>query len=119
MYAAGDAARLPRGRGEHWADAQEQGATAARNMLGQDVAHTTVPWCWSDQYGLKIQICGSLVGTPETSGDPARHDAAISFVHDGALCGAVCFNRPKEFRDLRSEIARSEDGPETVKARPV
>ena len=43
---------------EAWRNAQEQGALAARNMLETDEAHASVPWFWSDQYGLTLQIAG-------------------------------------------------------------
>ncbi|TIQ52586.1 MAG: ferredoxin reductase, partial [Mesorhizobium sp.] len=43
---------------EAWRNAQEQGALAASNMLGAGKAHEAVPWFWSDQYGLTLQISG-------------------------------------------------------------
>ncbi|WP_164781822.1 FAD-dependent oxidoreductase [Mesorhizobium sp. M7A.F.Ca.MR.148.00.0.0] len=65
IYAAGDCCSFPlavyggrRVRLEAWRNAQEQGALAARNMLGAGEAHAAVPWFWSDQYGLSLQIAG-------------------------------------------------------------
>ncbi|MER8745681.1 MULTISPECIES: FAD-dependent oxidoreductase [unclassified Mesorhizobium] len=65
IFAAGDCCSFPlavyggrRVRLEAWRNAQEQGALAARNMLGTGEAHTAVPWFWSDQYGLSLQIAG-------------------------------------------------------------
>ncbi|TIR18795.1 MAG: ferredoxin reductase [Mesorhizobium sp.] len=65
IFAAGDCCSFPlaiyggrRVRLEAWRNAQEQGALAARNMLGADEAHAAVPWFWSDQYGLTLQIAG-------------------------------------------------------------
>ncbi|TIR21009.1 MAG: ferredoxin reductase, partial [Mesorhizobium sp.] len=62
---AGDCCSFPlavyggrRVRLEAWRNAQEQGALAARNMLGAGEAHAAVPWFWSDQYGLTLQISG-------------------------------------------------------------
>ncbi|MEU9025381.1 FAD-dependent oxidoreductase [Actinomadura sp. NPDC048394] len=110
VYAAGDVARLPAGRREHWSDAQAQGATAARNMLGRRSPHTAIPWCWSDQYDLKLQICGRLAGEPVVSGDLAGRDASIRFVHSGDLVGAVCMNRPREHRELRDRIEKTASG---------
>ena len=64
-FAAGDCCSFPlavyggrRVRLEAWRNAQEQGALAARNMLGAGEAHIAVPWFWSDQYGLTLQIAG-------------------------------------------------------------
>jgi 3-phenylpropionate/trans-cinnamate dioxygenase ferredoxin reductase subunit len=65
IFAAGDCCSFPlavyggrRVRLEAWRNAQEQGALAARNMLGAGEAHAAVPWVWSDQYGLTLQIAG-------------------------------------------------------------
>ncbi len=65
IFAAGDCCSFPlavyggrRVRLEAWRNAQEHGALAARNMLGAGEAHVAVPWFWSDQYGLTLQIAG-------------------------------------------------------------
>ncbi|MHB9447086.1 NAD(P)/FAD-dependent oxidoreductase [Mesorhizobium sp. RSR565B] len=65
IFAAGDCCSFPlavyagrRVRLEAWRNAQEQGALAAKNMLGAREAHAAVPWFWSDQYGLSLQIAG-------------------------------------------------------------
>ncbi|RWM36154.1 FAD-dependent oxidoreductase [Mesorhizobium sp.] len=65
IFAAGDCCSFPlavyggrRVRLEAWRNAQEQGALAAKNMLGANEAHAAVPWFWSDQYGLTLQIAG-------------------------------------------------------------
>jgi 3-phenylpropionate/trans-cinnamate dioxygenase ferredoxin reductase subunit len=65
IFAAGDCCSFPlavyggrRVRLEAWRNAQEQGALAARNMFGAGESHAAVPWFWSDQYGLTLQIAG-------------------------------------------------------------
>ncbi|MFJ4784059.1 NAD(P)/FAD-dependent oxidoreductase [Streptomyces sp. NPDC088794] len=65
IFAAGDCCSWPhplydgrRIRLESWRNAQDQGGAAARNMLGADEPFTTVPWFWSDQYELTLQIAG-------------------------------------------------------------
>jgi 3-phenylpropionate/trans-cinnamate dioxygenase ferredoxin reductase subunit len=65
IFAAGDCCSFPlpvydgrRVRLEAWRNAQEQGALAARNMLGAGEAVSSVPWFWSDQYDLTLQIAG-------------------------------------------------------------
>jgi 3-phenylpropionate/trans-cinnamate dioxygenase ferredoxin reductase component len=65
IYAAGDCCTFPlaiyggrRVRLEAWRNAQEQGALAARNMLGSLEPHQAVPWFWSDQYDLGLQVAG-------------------------------------------------------------
>jgi 3-phenylpropionate/trans-cinnamate dioxygenase ferredoxin reductase subunit len=65
IFAAGDCCSFPhalyddrRIRLESWRNAQGQGAAAARNMLGADLPYTQVPWFWSDQLDLSLQIAG-------------------------------------------------------------
>ena len=65
IFAAGDCCSFPleiyggrRVRLESWRNAQDQGGLAARNMLGANEAISTVPWFWSDQYELTLQIAG-------------------------------------------------------------
>jgi 3-phenylpropionate/trans-cinnamate dioxygenase ferredoxin reductase subunit len=69
IFAAGDCCSFPmtlyggrRVRLEAWRNAQEQGALAARNMLGAELEHTAVPWFWSDQYDFSLQIAGLADG---------------------------------------------------------
>lgn len=65
IFAAGDCCSFPlaiyggrRVRLESWRNAQDQGSLAARNMLGANEAVSSVPWFWSDQYELTLQIAG-------------------------------------------------------------
>ena len=65
IFAAGDCCSFPlalyggrRVRLEAWRNAQDQGTLAARNMLGKAEAHVAVPWFWSDQYDLTLQVAG-------------------------------------------------------------
>ena len=105
IYAAGDAARTPSGRSQNWPDAQQQGLTAARNMLGHAVPHTAAGWCWSDQYDLTLQICGDLTATPAVDGSLAARDATIVFRRERTSAGVVCLNRPHDFHNLRKQIS--------------
>ncbi|PVH30668.1 NAD(P)/FAD-dependent oxidoreductase [Pararhodobacter oceanensis] len=62
IYAAGDCCnftwRGARLRLESWKAAQDQGAHAAAAMLGEASAYNAVPWFWSDQYDLTLQVAG-------------------------------------------------------------
>jgi 3-phenylpropionate/trans-cinnamate dioxygenase ferredoxin reductase component len=65
IHAAGDCCSFPlaiyggrRVRLECWRNAQDQGGLAARNMLGAGESASAVPWFWSDQYDLTLQIAG-------------------------------------------------------------
>jgi len=70
VYAVGDVANWPnlttgrRGRTEHWNNAIEQGVHVAKHILGQDAGDgfRSVPYFWSDQADLKLQVLGSTLG---------------------------------------------------------
>ena len=70
IWAAGDVARHHHPlfglvRVEHWRNAIEQGAAAARSMLGKGVPYAEVHWFWSDQYDANIQYTGHHTGWDE------------------------------------------------------
>ena len=97
IFAAGDCCSFPlavyagrRVRLEAWRNAQEQGALAARNMLGAGEAHAAVPWFWSDQYGLSLQIAGLSDEGKSTVRRDLSDGAFILFhlAEDGRLAAA-------------------------------
>ncbi len=76
IVAAGDVARWPNNRYgefrrvEHWDNAVRQGEHAARRLLAEAGGvhpgpYAPVPWFWSDQYGLKLQLVGTPVAHDE------------------------------------------------------
>lgn len=73
IYAAGDCCSFPLGhyngrriRLEAWRNAQDQGTLAAANLLGAAETIASVPWFWSDQYDLTLQIAGLAEGAATT-----------------------------------------------------
>jgi 3-phenylpropionate/trans-cinnamate dioxygenase ferredoxin reductase component len=66
VFVAGDVANAwhpllgRRVRVEHWDNAIEQGALAARSMLGEDVSYARMPYFFSDQYDLGMEYVGSV-----------------------------------------------------------
>lgn len=73
IFAAGDCCSFPlslydgrRVRLEAWRNAQDQGTLAAANLLGAGEAISAVPWFWSDQYELTLQIAGLVDGAAQT-----------------------------------------------------
>jgi len=65
IFAAGDCCAAPhplyggrRIRLEAWRNAHDQAAVAARNMMGGALVHQAVPWFWSDQFEMSLQIAG-------------------------------------------------------------
>jgi 3-phenylpropionate/trans-cinnamate dioxygenase ferredoxin reductase subunit len=97
IYAAGDCCSFPvavyggrRVRLECWRNAQDQGGLAARNMLGAGESASAVPWFWSDQYDLTLQIAGLPDEGTQTVRRDLSEDAFILFhlAGDGRLVAA-------------------------------
>jgi 3-phenylpropionate/trans-cinnamate dioxygenase ferredoxin reductase component len=66
VYAAGDVVRWDHPlfgrpvRVEHWQNAKDSGATAAKAMLGQEVAHDGIPYFFTDQFDLGMEYVGDI-----------------------------------------------------------
>ena len=97
IFAAGDCASFihaklghRRIRLEAWRSAQDQAATAAENMLGGSKQNATVPWFWSDQYELGLQIAGMADMGPVTVSRQVNPETLVLFhlAEDGSLMGA-------------------------------
>jgi 3-phenylpropionate/trans-cinnamate dioxygenase ferredoxin reductase subunit len=97
IFAAGDCCSFPhplfggkRMRLEAWRNATDQANTATANMLGAETPHMAVPWFWSDQYDLSLQIAGVPSDGTETVRRQVSDQAFIIFHRDaaGRLVGA-------------------------------
>jgi 3-phenylpropionate/trans-cinnamate dioxygenase ferredoxin reductase subunit len=106
VFAAGDVTVQPSWRGdrlvryESYQNAQQQAAAAAASMLGRPAADREVPWFWSDQFDLNIQIAGDVTGPDEVALRGDRDAPSfISFHLRGAtVTGVFAINRGKEVR---------------------
>jgi 3-phenylpropionate/trans-cinnamate dioxygenase ferredoxin reductase subunit len=113
IYAVGDCTSHPnaiydrRLRLESVHNALEQAKTAASNICGVETHYSQVPWFWSDQYDLKLQIAGLsdayddavLRGNPET----ARFSCL--YLQKGILIAVDAVNAPKDFVQSKALIA--------------
>ena len=113
IYAVGDCTWHPNAilgtnvRLESVHNAIEQAKTAARNVLGEDVRYAQVPWFWSDQYDLKLQIAGLSQGYDQVviRGSVEEHAFACLYLRDGQLIAIDAINRPKDFIQSKAIIA--------------
>lgn len=108
VYAAGDCCSFPylasQVRLESWRAAQDQANHVAGAMLGKNDPYAKVPWFWSDQYDLTLQVAG----LPEAGRASVRRDvgddAFILFETgaDGGLVAAAGIGRGNAVaRDIR------------------
>ncbi|MDA0706724.1 MAG: FAD-dependent oxidoreductase [Proteobacteria bacterium] len=116
IYAVGDCTMHPNGiyrrqvRLESVHNALEQAKTAACNLCDDELHYSQVPWFWSDQYDLKLQIAGLSAGYDETivRGNPADRKFACLYLKDGVLIAADAVNAPREFMQAKTSIAARE-----------
>lgn len=105
IFAAGDCTNLPSGlygrrvRLESVHNALEQAKTAAAAMLGTQETYDQVPWFWSDQYDLKLQIAGLAQGYDEVvlRGDPGTRKFAAFYLQGGRLIAVDAINAAPEY----------------------
>ena len=113
VYAIGDCTSHPssiygkRLRLESVHNALEQAKTAASNICGVDTQYSQVPWFWSDQYDLKLQIAGLSQGYDDVvlRGDPAGRSFSCVYLRDGALIAVDAINAPRDFMQSKALIA--------------
>ncbi len=132
ILAAGDCCSFPhplydgrRIRLEAWRNAQDQGNLVARNMLGAQETHSAVPWFWSDQYELTLQIAGLTDAGSNVVVRALRDDTPLRFFldDDGRLVAACAFGPnatiAKEIRLAEMLIARRAHPPPGQPSRPA
>ena len=113
VVAAGDCANWPnplfggaRTRVEQWENAIEQGEAAALRLLAADEANdwgtpaafSSVPWFWSDQYDVKLQMAGRPDASDELvviDGDVSERRFAVAYRRGDLCTGVVAVNRPR------------------------
>ncbi|MEQ8924145.1 MAG: FAD-dependent oxidoreductase [Marinovum algicola] len=90
VFAAGDCCnfqwRGARVRLESWKAAQDQGAHVAAAMLGNLEPYTKVPWFWSDQYDLTLQVAGLFDMTRPVIARDTKDATRIVFQCDTEGC---------------------------------
>jgi 3-phenylpropionate/trans-cinnamate dioxygenase ferredoxin reductase subunit len=113
IFAAGDCTNHPNPliggnlRLESVHNAQEQGKTAALTILGKMEAYAQIPWFWSDQYDLKLQITGLSGGHTAITvrGDPESRSFAVFYWQNDRLLAVHAINSPREFMLSKKLIA--------------
>ena len=116
VFAAGDCTRHIGREGtalrlECVQNAIDQAKHAALWMAGKTNTYREVPWFWSDQYDLKLQIAG-LARPSDTivlRGDPAARKFAVFHLRDGAVAAVEAVNAAPEYlvgRKLIADAAR-------------
>jgi len=88
-------------------NAIDQAKHAALAMAGKPKPYNEVPWFWSDQYDLKLQIAGLARPTDRAvlRGDPKARKFAVFHLRDGTVAAVEAVNMPVEYMTGRKWIA--------------
>ncbi len=131
VVVAGDVARwFDEGLGalvriEHWTNAAEQGVAAARSLLigrADAAPYVPVPYFWSDQYDVKIQV----LGHPRPDDDVVVVDGSVSerrfvalYGRAGKLSAALGFSRPRQLMGYRPLLEAGASFDDALAHRPA
>jgi 3-phenylpropionate/trans-cinnamate dioxygenase ferredoxin reductase subunit len=113
IYAIGDVARFPlRGGGyrrlESTPNAADQARLVAEAILGRPAPYETVPWFWSDQFDVKLQVTGISPDCTDVvvRGDPDRGRAlTVFYLHEGIVEAADVASSPRDFAQAKKLVA--------------
>jgi NADPH-dependent 2,4-dienoyl-CoA reductase/sulfur reductase-like enzyme len=114
IYAAGDVTRhwnslLKRKiRLESWQNAQNQAIAVAKAMVGGNEPFAEIPWFWTDQYDVNLQMAGA----PESwdslvwRGNAAEKSFTVFYLKDGKPVACNTVNNGRDMRFARELIAK-------------
>jgi 3-phenylpropionate/trans-cinnamate dioxygenase ferredoxin reductase component len=105
IVATGDCADLDHGflkrrlRLESVQNAVEQSRVAAASICGKPVVYNAVPWFWSDQYDLKLQMAGVSQGYDQIviRGHMSKKSFSALYLQSGVLIAVDAVNRAADF----------------------
>ena len=126
VFAAGDCTSHPsalysrRVRLESVHNAMAQAKVVAANLCGNTTAYDEVPWFWSDQYDVKLQIAGLSQGHDETvlRGDPKAGAFTVFYLKDGVVIAADTVNGMRDRMACRALVTKRARVPAEVLSDP-
>jgi NADPH-dependent 2,4-dienoyl-CoA reductase/sulfur reductase-like enzyme len=107
VFAAGDVTAFlhplfgRRLRLESWRHAQNHGVAVGKAMCGDTTPYDDVPWFWTDQHGVNLQVAGLPADAARTvvrQGGPAGGFVAVHLDAEGAVLGVTAADNPREIR---------------------
>ena len=107
VYAAGDVTAFHhplfarRLRLESWRHAQNHGIAVGKAMCGETTPYDDIPWFWTDQHGVNLQVAGlpaDAVRTIVRANAPPNVFTAVHLAADDSVIGVTAANNPREIR---------------------
>ena len=87
-------------------NAVDQAACVAKAIVGNRAPYSAVPWFWTDQYDIHLQMAGLPIGFDQvvTRGDPETRKFSVFYYRAGKLCAVDSVNRPADHLAARKLI---------------
>jgi 3-phenylpropionate/trans-cinnamate dioxygenase ferredoxin reductase component len=107
IYAAGDVTAFhhplfdARLRLESWRHAQNHGIAVGKAMCGDTMPYDDIPWFWTDQHGVNLQVAGLPAEAARTivrANAPPNVFTAVHLAADDSVIGVTAANNPREIR---------------------
>ena len=107
IYAAGDVTAFHhplfnrRLRLESWRHAQNHGLAVGKAMCGDTTPYDDIPWFWTDQHGVNLQVAGMPADAARTVvrvNTPPKAFTAVHLAEDGCVIGVTAANNPRDIR---------------------
>lgn len=120
IVAAGDAVVMPHpltGEGhvalESVQNAVDQAKVAAATLMGSEKEYHAVPWFWSDQDTMKLQMAGISAGYDETvvRGNPDDEKFSVIYYRDGRLIAIDSVNEVLDYMAVRKALGAGQTIP--------
>jgi 3-phenylpropionate/trans-cinnamate dioxygenase ferredoxin reductase subunit len=113
IYAVGDCAEHPnpyaggRVRLESVQNAADQARTVAASIAGRRIVYNAVPWFWTDQFDIRLQMAGLSHGYDRAvmRGNPAARKFSVFYFRDATLVAVDSINRPADHIVARRLLA--------------
>jgi 3-phenylpropionate/trans-cinnamate dioxygenase ferredoxin reductase subunit len=113
IFALGDCSRHPSRyseaplRLESVQNAMDQARAAGATLAGKETPYDSVPWFWSDQYDLKLQMAGLSAGHDEHAlrGSLEEGKFSLYYLRQGRLVGVDSVNRPGDHMLARKLVS--------------
>ncbi len=128
VYAAGDVTAFihplfgRRLRLESWRHAQNHGVAVGKAMCGGTEPYDDVPWFWTDQHGVNVQVAGLPADADRTiirANAPPNVFTAVHLDADGCVIGVTAANNPREIRAGQALIKSRRPIDQTALADPA
>ncbi|MHB8727126.1 MAG: NAD(P)/FAD-dependent oxidoreductase [Casimicrobiaceae bacterium] len=127
IFACGDVTNHPnrflgrRLRLESWQHAQQQAATVGAVLAGNPRPYEMVPWFWSDQYDVNLQMIGCPTRWDDViiKGSVRQKSFTALYLDKGVVVAGNSINRPKDIPPIRSAIEKQIVAPRELLADPT